>query len=876
MRPLKLTISAFGSYAGTETLDFVTLGQGGLYLITGETGSGKTTIFDAVSFALFGQASGDARNKSQMLRSDYVDNTIKTFVTLEFSAGGNKYTITRTLRPRVSRTTGELSCAEEAVLTLPGNRIIERDREVKAKIAEITGLDREQFAQIVMIAQNDFLRFLQSGTDKRVEILRKIFNTSALKQFQDELKNRAKSLKDEVESIQRDFDRYGVDANRYGGQFAEWEQEIQDGKMVLAETSAKTEENDTAQRELAGNIAVAEELGRKFSALALCRDSLAEHNAQSAEMARLAGRRSLGEIALRQVKPYAADDEKAAAQYHSAQAALSNAKGASLAALAALEQAHNVITTLSPPDEARTALEKLVREWEQAAERLKRLAGLTNDRDSISALEAKLKTAQTQFEAREAAFTAASEQFTAMERAFLREQAGILAAELQDGKPCPVCGSTAHPAPAQTSSANVNEAGLEKLRADAEQARLARDQKARDCAALNRETETLKSRLLKDLAELIQAASWDAAGERLDAALTETQASVIALALRKTADEKALAGLSAAWEQAKQSLSHAEKANEAASALAAERAEREARAREQYERARAAYQESLNAGGFTDAEDYLSALITEDELAQMTARIAAYEKNGEQLHRDFSRLEQETAGQEEPSLESLNGAMESLKAESAALRSRYTEARLSLDQTEHKLNTLRQSAALLAQTEKAYAGIRLLSETANGKLDFETYAQKKYFERVLYAANQRLKVMSQNRYTLLRKTGWDDKRKSTGLDIEVLDSYTGKSRSANSLSGGESFMASLSLALGLSSVVQQSSGGIRLDAMFIDEGFGSLDAEVLDLAVRTLQETAAGNRSIGIISHVAELRERVERQVRVEKTPFGSRISVVV
>ncbi len=178
--------------------------------------------------------------------------------------------------------------------------------------------------------------------------------------------------------------------------------------------------------------------------------------------------------------------------------------------------------------------------------------------------------------------------------------------------------------------------------------------------------------------------------------------------------------------------------------------------------------------------------------------------------------------------------------------------------------------------EKEYAAIKGLSDTANGKLDFETYAQMAYFERVLRAANMRLKVMSQNRYVLLRRKESGDGRRRTGLEIEVADSYTGKSRSANSLSGGESFMASLSLALGLSDVVQQTVGGVRLDAMFIDEGFGSLDAEVLELSMRTLADMADGNRMIGIISHVAELRERIDKQVRVEKTTSGSKLSLVL
>ncbi|MDR3280100.1 MAG: hypothetical protein LBT23_06285, partial [Synergistaceae bacterium] len=192
------------------------------------------------------------------------------------------------------------------------------------------------------------------------------------------------------------------------------------------------------------------------------------------------------------------------------------------------------------------------------------------------------------------------------------------------------------------------------------------------------------------------------------------------------------------------------------------------------------------------------------------------------------------------------------------------------------LDELRRAAERFSKLEHRYAAVKQLSDAANGKLDFETYAQTAYFERVLRAANTRLKLMSQNRYALLRKTDNDDGRKRSGLELEVMDAYTGKARSANSLSGGESFMTSLSLALGLSDVVQQSVGGIRLDAMFIDEGFGSLDPDVLELAVRTLSDMTGGGRIIGIISHVAELRERIDKQVRVEKTPSGSKISLSV
>jgi exonuclease SbcC len=227
-------------------------------------------------------------------------------------------------------------------------------------------------------------------------------------------------------------------------------------------------------------------------------------------------------------------------------------------------------------------------------------------------------------------------------------------------------------------------------------------------------------------------------------------------------------------------------------------------------------------------------------------------------------------------MEKLNVAAVELKENTDKLHAERDDAKLRLDNTLRVLTELKKSAAALVKIEIEYAALKSLSETANGKLDFETYAQTAYFERVLRAANLRLKMMSQNRYMLLRREESRDGRKRTGLEIEVADSFTGKSRSANSLSGGESFMASLSLALGLSDVVQQTAGGIHLEAMFIDEGFGSLDAEVLELSVRTLSEMAGGKRIIGIIPHVAELRERIDKQVRVEKTISGSKISLVV
>jgi exonuclease SbcC len=1007
MKPLKLTMSAFGSYAGVETLDFTALGESGLYLITGETGSGKTTVFDAVSFALFGEASGQTRDKYSMLRSDFADERAKTYVKLIFSSGNSQYQISRTIK----------KTGKDSELKLPDGTIISGDRRVNDRIAEIIGLDRGQFAQIVMIAQNDFLRFLQSGTDERVKILRRIFDTETLKQFQERLKSGAKAVSDERDLILHDFNRLGVDPYKSEERFAEWEKQIQTDKSVLLEIDKKLSGHDKAKEEFAVKIAIAEELGKKFADLAAFRISFAEHNAKVTEMARLTERRRRGEIALRRVKHAAEESVKAAAQYDTAMDDLKKANISAIAAQAELEQAKKILEELPLLDSAQTAFEQLKREWEQTSERLSRLtalkanrADIANRQDSldkdraelakieetiaalapiadtetaferlkqkweqasetlknltalqtdcniIAAKQKGLEISQSALESLAADFNLADGGYKALEEAFLRSQAGILASSLTDGEPCPVCGSTKHPYPAKLSGEEISEIKLKKMRDTAEKAREKRDGKASECAALKTEVATLTERFIKDfetyvpdairenafeqlpsalsearidletltakrdadektLAKLSNAISaatrkrdelspkcaaltteiatlcerfikdlaaflpdvtWDTADRQLADALSQTRITVDYLTKRKEADEKALSELSENWRAATKRNTDAEAGCKSAATLVGERKNREQEKMKLRYDTRAAYVEALQTHGFTDETDYISALITEDELSLMGKQIDDYNKTKERLDRDIDRMENETTGKEQPDLKKLNEEIKSIKTASDELREQRDAVKIRLDNNERALKELRRSKLSLDKTEKAYAAIKQLSDTANGKLDFETYAQMAYFERVLRAANQRLKIMSQNRFALFRKGESEDNRKKTGLELEVADSYTGKRRSTNSLSGGESFMASLSLALGLSDVVQQSAGGIRLDSMFIDEGFGSLDSEVLELAVRTLSDMAGGNRIIGIISHVSELREHIDRQVRVEKTARGSRITVAV
>ena len=1006
MKPLHLTMSAFGSYADEQSIEFSELGTSGLYLITGETGSGKTTVFDAISFALFGKASGSGRDDYFMLRSDFAAPKAKTYVELEFASGDTLYKIRRTIK----------KSGQEVVLDLPGGTVLSGDRNVKAKIAEIIGLDRDQFAQIVMIAQNDFLRFLQSGTDERLKILRRIFGTEALKQFQERLKALVKSESDKRDLILHDFARYQIDVYQREEEFAKWKEQIKTDKAELSEADKQLAAYDKEKQTLAAGLVRAEELGKKIASLAGFRRDFAGHQTQAGEIAEIKIAAGRGETALHKVKPKADEAQKASTDHSAALAGLNLAKEEEIAATGENEQAAKAIAELPPLAEAENAFSLLVKEWETASERLKRLtvlqanhkeiidkqgglAGmeqelaasqralnelpppdrlqielekiitdLRNSGDKLTKLEALqidlsdlnkkragLEKEQTEYNVLDLSFNDAEAKYRILEGVFLRSQAGIIASSLKGGEPCPVCGSLSHPAPAKLADGDVTEAKLQKAKETRDKAQAKREAKSTLCgglkaefntlikrfgadilaiipdltvkdaaallpetvkttqnkvsrlsenkeaaekslaelkikseqatkkrdeltplaASLQGEIDTLTKRLISDFSEFVPAANWENMEIFLNDILKKTQAAATELTAGKDKDKRALDQLRANWNSAAKRKSDAESALKSSQTLVSERSANEQKLLKSSSEAGEAYSKALQENGFAHKEEYLAALVTENELTELNKQITDYEKKGEQLARDITRLEQETAGQKQPDIEKLRSDAEAVQAAAQVLNSKRDQITNRLNKTEYALKELSRAAADFAKVEKAYAAVKQLADTANGKLDFETYAQMAYFERVIQAANLRLRLMSQNRYTLLRKTESADGRKRSGLELEVLDAYTGKARSANSLSGGESFMASLSLALGLSDIVQQSAGGIRLDAMFIDEGFGSLDPEVLELAVRTLSEMAGANRIIGIISHVTELRERIDKQVRVEKTTRGSKISTI-
>ena len=866
MKPLKLTISAFGSYADVQTIDFTKLGANGLYLITGDTGAGKTTIFDAISFALYGRASGDGRADYQMLRSDFANEKIKTFVELIFTSGENEYSI-----KRIIKKTGQ-----DVVLDLPDGTSISGDRNIKPKIIDIVGLDREQFAQIVMIAQNDFLRFLQSNTDERLKILRRIFSTERLKDFQERLKSLVKDKNDKRNLILHDFTRYGVDVYNRGEKFAEWEKQIESDAAELEKSNKKLAENDREKQEIAAAIAVAEELHKKFNDLLKYRSSFEAHAEKADEIRNMDKRAERGEIALRKIKPLADEAKKVKANLNTIEVSLKSAIESEIAAKGELEAVTKKLSELQQPDLLRIKLEDAAKQWESSCQKLSNLNILNTKYSEIIKSQTELVKLQAEYKKNAADYETANIIFEKIDSAFLAAQAGIMAQELTHGEPCPVCGSLTHPSPAKMFGQDVTEESRKKAKKSADTARDKRDEKSKQCNSMNATIQTMITNFLEMFSQYETKTEWETAAGKISSLLAETKNLNAKLTGEKNSQEDEYKKLTTVWDHTTKHKSAAETALASAQTLITERTAQEQSLRKSCTEAVDNFSNAVQESDFENEAEYISSLMSDSKISEIRKKIGDYTKTGEQLSRDITRLESETKDKEAPDVKTLRLHSAKLQEESALVTQKRDEVNNRLNKTETALRELRRAAINFEAVEKSYAAVKQLADTANGKLDFETYAQMAYFERVLNAANIRLQLMSQSRYTLLRKTESGDARKRSGLELEVLDAYTGRIRSANSLSGGESFMASLSLALGLSDVVQFNAGGIQLDAMFIDEGFGSLDTDVLELAIKTLSEMAGTSRIIGIVSHVTELRERVEKQIKVEKSFSGSKIRMVL
>lgn len=925
MKPLKLTMSAFGSYAGKNVIDF-TGQQQGIFLITGDTGAGKTTIFDAITYALYNQTSGGERN-GNMMRSQYARPEAETYVELEFLYRGQTYRVRRNPDYKITKTLKNGKIREQKVphsveLTLPDGTVFpEKKNATDAKIIEILGLTADQFSQIVMIAQGDFLKLLYTKSDERKMIFSKLFRTDIYWKIQENLRRKSMEMDERIQENDRAFEQ---EKSRIIPLPESEELPLDELVERLRERLKDALKEQNLRRanveELNKKITKYEEINKLFRSLEKIRQTGKELEARQAESKE---RRQQIENARKADKVLVAEQQNLRQQQEVEQSAQAIAK---------------MTETLANDQEMFESLKTQLQESEakqkrEAADIQKKMLALEQSFPSYEALQnarseeqqAKKvwedlgKTSEESFHKKEAGIAALKEQqkqqeqvveqtkknweqtslgasesakhYEHMYEAFLKEQAGILAENLSAGCPCPVCGSTVHPDPAKLSDHAVTELEVEQ----AKKTRAAAEEK-RDLAYAAFEAEKTEKQKLAQAVEKEEAdfvlAQTIAKQQRKEAEQNYVSLQKIAEQIREklvypsfaeakkqyAAMQKALAAAEQEIERKRQKVSELAEAMNTLKGQKLAEEENQKTAKKLAAKTEKEYAKLLEKSGFVSEETYHLAILPERSRSKLEREEKEYESQCLRQQSEQKLLEKQVSGKTYTDTTELN---EQLKAEKQALKEAektYMELHTAY---ENDRSVLQNCAVYLEKGKKLESEdqvIKSLSKTANGrlsgsaKIDFETYIQRQYFKQIIHEANKRLLTMSNHQFILKLKEEANTGRKTNeGLDLSVYSLVTDSERDVKTLSGGESFLAALAMALGLSDIVERSAGAIHPDMMFIDEGFGSLDAQSRQQAIEVLAELAGDSRMVGIISHVTELKEQIDRKLVVSRTDKGSR-----
>lgn len=911
MRPLLLTMNAFGPYAGETTIDFARFGGAGLYLITGDTGAGKTTLFDAISFALYGEGSGAVR-KPEMLRSKYASPEQKTEVLFRFEDKGAIYEVRRTpsyLRP-ARRGKGETQQLPEAELHMPDGGVRTKVKEVNEALEDILGLNREQFLQTAMISQGDFLKLLLASTEERQKIFRRIFHTERFAALQDRLKQRSADCERICDRLAQKIESC-AEQLRLEGEAEALREAVLSGEKpaeellsqlpeLLAEEEREREkavvvraEKDKEITMLVAELARAEEAAeRKRRRQEKAREVLAEQQKLTAQRQREATLSA--DIAAKKPRWDKLSAYRELLPKYEEVAALTEARKRGEREVKAAEQTlRRTETDVTAAEQALSAAREKHRALSGAGENLARAEAKAESlaaRQKLLALvrqqiedykriyferQRDLKNYRESYEAYEQANAA----YTTAYRHFLAGQAGILAEQLRTGEPCPVCGSLNHPKVAARAAGTPSEAALQALETAQKDCQQAAEQAAKRHSASQERLAGQERKLTERAEELFPGVAFQNLDRSAKAEEAVLQAQ-IAESLTVSAKCKAAA---TEYQRLSDELPALEAKRAALETARGSAQEGLSAARQTLEGLRAAEEagkKQLPAGEAADLQREIRELEKEKETAEREeqALLAAIAETAQRLGRlegEQKALASEHEDSNPADLTALTARLREAEAVRDALRKRAEQCSAALARNREAFLTWQKLAAEQAETLQHFRAAKSLADTASGqlsgqeKLMLETYVQLDYFERIIVRANIRLMEMTEGRYELVRSKEAENKRSQSGLSLDVIDHYNGGQRSVKSLSGGESFQASLALALGLSDTVQEEAGGIRLDAMFIDEGFGTLDEGALRNALQALLELAADARLVGVISHVPELKEKIERQIRIRKQPEG-------
>ena len=1062
MRPVKLIMSAFGSYAGKTEIDFTEI-PNGLFLITGDTGAGKTTVFDAITYALYDRTSGGTRD-GNMMRSQYAGEETSTYVEYTFLYQKKEYKIRRNpeyLRlgkrryadgsPRYVKETPKVE------LTLPDGSIFKgKKRETDQKISEIIGLDADQFTQISMIAQGEFLKLLLAESRERKKIFSRIFQTRFYYRIQAELKKQAVQLYVKLEQNLQEMklEMARVEYPSYKKDGGVWPEEVQlekcteenelikQWKVIAGQDIPDRERISVILKEIIdqGNrwekvckkessraqmvledknrlLKEAELLNQLFDSYERVLSRLEEKMPEKAKYEFLTGRIQTGKKAgrvLQEEKRYLEEEKRltklevqerslqkelqecrkqlqeltdkqagrekteketvltekkvriqdAILQYQSMNAKkeeldkitkeIKNYLNQSETILQKKEILQNnrkeILTFLKKYEKIETCINECRNQKEHIEEQIRHYEELDHQEERKEELKEDCERAKKEADREQKNYENAWAEYEMKYHKFLNEQAGILALNLEDGQPCPVCGSREHPQIAALSDEAPTQAEVELAKAERDKKEKIRDIKTeafRKCLAGYQAAQEICLTLrknIKDEVEDITGIGWKEKIQSLKRTLMETEKRLkqleeifercrtlkenqeqIANQIEKLEEKERKTSqsltesklmytkLEAEYQAMEEKLPYKtmEEAEEhlreitgklelvrnnyeTVTRCLTEKQNKEkelegqqktvsasvVQSQEEVQKKIRSYKQIIKEQGFEDEESYHSQCMTERELEEAEQWIEAYQKELQELEANRTLLEQQLEGKERKDTEQIAREIKEASGELEEIRKEYMKLHNTNERNREIRDNLKRNFEKNSGLQKQYEIVGNLSKTANGnlsgsaKLDFETYIQRQYFRQIIRATNKRLVRMTSGEFILqcrdVEKLG---SQGQAGLDLDVYHMATDTVRDVKTLSGGESFMAALSMALGLSDIVQNTAGAIHLDTMFIDEGFGSLDDVSRDQAIRVLNDLADKDRLIGIISHVNELKEQIDHKLVVKKNEKGSSVS---
>ncbi|MCH3930452.1 MAG: SMC family ATPase [Dialister sp.] len=866
MKPLKLTMRAFGPYAGETVIDFEKLQGRHLFLICGPTGAGKTTILDAMCYALYGKTSGD--RTGEKMRSDYADSSERTEVIFDFMLGDKTYRATRSPAQMVDkkRGSGQTMAAMQASLSEleDGKEINTLRTGIEEAAGKLIGLNADQFCQVILLPQGDFRKLLVAKADEREAILKQLFKTQRFSDFKDRLKDRLDAkVREKMEKQTREdqilSSSGATDEKQLSQMVEEAGKELKEAQDIVKSREKESNEfREVYQKETAlmGHFTELEKALKQDAAL---KNEEGRMKEMEASLSLIRSARELAPYFV-QLDGITREGKQEAVKLKTARADMETYSKLN-------ETLEKRIQELDAMKEKREEERKTALKMQDLVPKAKlygaAVQALKNAQNALSRAEEETKRLQASAEAARKARDAQKEKADAVRKSYIDGQAFLLAEGLEDGVPCPVCGAIHHPAPARGGDHVAKAEDVERAQKEYERASAAYD-RAND--AKEKHSTGAYAKAVSDHAKAdAQMKTLEEIPEAYrDPKYLEAESTRLLTDIRKWEQDKETAA--AQLRKAGADLS----ASQAACRNAEERREELVK---KYRETESVLKEASDKAGFQSLDECKEWYKKKDTEESVRKTLEQYRADRKSTEERIKAEEQETAGKERPDMLALNEKSKALQDQLKKASERAAALKERTETLQKAVSDARAIEKELEDLRKEEGLIRGLYDLTSGKktrITLERYVLGTLLDDVANAANLRLLSMSRRRYSLHRMTDESGLGKG-GLSLEVSDSFTGRSRPANTLSGGETFLASLSLALGLADVVQSRQGGVRLDTMFIDEGFGTLDPDSLNSAMNTLIDLQNTGRMVGIISHVPELEERIDARLRVTPAEKGSK-----